>query len=107
METQYAFNKYEQALAFGRKVEIIGRFMEWGLENQQLVLAADLTDAWTPKQRDKFFKDWQNDMALQQINDEFDLTHQWPTQDKSFISDWQDDDVLLVSWPEQIYRPYK
>ena len=53
-----------------------------------------------PSERDQFLKYWQNDATLRQVNDDqsalFDLTRQWPTEDREiFYRDWQDDDALL------------
>ncbi len=36
-------------------MEIFLRIKEWRLENEQLGIVPDLTDAWTPEQRDRFF----------------------------------------------------
>ena len=40
--------------------------MEWRLENEQLGLAPDLTDTWTPMQRQRFLQDWQDDEIMLQ-----------------------------------------
>ena len=99
LEARYVFSEYEQALAFERKVDIVGRLLEWGLENQQLGLAPQLTDAWSPEQRQQFLLDWQNDRDLREISEDsvlHDVTRQWTVEDReSFYSDWQDDDALL------------
>ena len=43
LENLYVLNEYEQGLVFERKVEIISRVLEWGIENEQLGIAASLT----------------------------------------------------------------
>jgi hypothetical protein len=45
-------------------VEIISRLLEWGIENEQQGLTANLSDSWTPEQRQDFILDWNNDEAL-------------------------------------------
>ena len=40
---------------------------EWGMENERLGLVADLTDTWTPEQRERFLSNWQDDESLLQI----------------------------------------
>ena len=40
--------------------------MEWRLENEHLGLAPDLTDTWTPEQREAFLHQWNdNEVILQ------------------------------------------
>ena len=38
------------------------------MENEQLGLVANLSDTWTPEQRERFLLDWQNDVPLFQID---------------------------------------
>lgn len=101
LENLYVLNEFEQGLVFERKVEIISRLLEWGMENEQMGLAANLTDSWTPGQREKFLLDWNNDEPLVEMlaNEDsqlHDLTHQWPTEERErFYRDWQDDEPLL------------
>ena len=52
--SQSVLNETEQRLVFERQMEIFQRIMEWRLENEQLGLAPDLTDTWTPEQREAF-----------------------------------------------------
>ena len=40
---------------------------EWGMENERFGLVADLTDTWTPEQRERFLSSWQDDEPLLQI----------------------------------------
>ena len=69
LERLYLLNEYEQGLLFERKVEIMCRLAEWGMENQQLGLVANITDTWTPEQRERFLFHWQNDEPLFQIDE--------------------------------------
>ena len=68
LERLYMLSKYKQGLLFERKVEIICHTAEWGTENEQLGLVANLSDTWTPEQRERFLLDWQNDVPLFQID---------------------------------------
>ena len=49
LESLYVLNDQEQALIFERKVELIARSLEWGIENEQLGLVVNLMDSWTPE----------------------------------------------------------
>ena len=67
LENLYVLDEHEQELVFDKKVEIICRIAEWGMENERLGLVADLTDTWTPEQRERFVCNWQDDEPLLQI----------------------------------------
>ena len=67
LENLYVLNEHEQELVFERKVEMVSRMAEWGMENERLGLVADLTDTWTPEQRERFVCDWLDDEPLLQI----------------------------------------
>ena len=69
LERLYLLNEYEQGLVFERKVEIMCRLAEWEMENEQLGLVANISDTWTPEQRERFLFDWQNDEPLFQIDE--------------------------------------
>ena len=49
-------------------MEIFQWIRKWRIENVQLGLAPDLTDTWTPEQRKRFLRDWQDDEVLTQVN---------------------------------------
>ena len=66
--SQSVLNEMEQRLVFERQMEIFQRIMEWHLENEQLGLALDLTDTWTPEQREAFLRDWFDDQVILQTN---------------------------------------
>jgi hypothetical protein len=61
LERENTLNEAEQRLVFERQMEIFQRIREWRKENEQLGLVADLSDTWTPEQREAFMCDWQND----------------------------------------------
>ena len=91
-------NEYEQGLVFERKVEIIGRVLEWGMENEQLGITASLTDSWTAEQRRQFLHDWQNDepwLQSDRVELAANFTDSWtPEQRETFVMDWQNDEPL-------------
>ena len=57
LERGHTLNEAEQRLVFERQMEIFQRIREWRMENEQLGLVADLSDTWTPEQRDTFMCD--------------------------------------------------
>jgi hypothetical protein len=61
LEGLYVLNGNEQGLVYERKVEIVSRLLEWGMENEQQGLAANLSDSWTLKQRRSFLMEWNDD----------------------------------------------
>ena len=61
LENQSVFNESEKRLLFERKMEIFVRIRGWRLENERLGLIPELTDTWTPEQRERFLCDWGND----------------------------------------------
>ena len=67
LERLYLLNEVEQRILFERKLEIFRRITEWRVENEQLGLTADFTDTWTPEQRERFMREWQNDDPLLQM----------------------------------------
>ena len=78
------------------KVEIISRLLEWGIENEQQGLTANLSESWTPEQRQRFMFDWNDDEPSQQMMAIEDFTQHWsPEERESFLLDWSDDEPLL------------
>ena len=73
LENLYVFTEREQEMLLERKVEIVCRVAEWRIENERLGLVADLTDTWTPEQREMFLLDWNNDEPLLEMmaNEDF------------------------------------
>ena len=67
LENLYVLTEREQQTVFERKLEIVCRVAEWRIENERLGLVADLTDTWTPEQREMFLLDWNNDEPF--VND--------------------------------------
>ena len=74
--SQSVLNKMEQRLVFERQMEVFQRIMEWRLENEQLGLAPDLTDTWTPEQREAFLCDWFDDQVILQTNHGEERSHE-------------------------------
>jgi hypothetical protein len=92
----YVLSEAEQRLVYAKKVEIIGRLLEWGIENEQQGLTANLFDSWTSEQRQQFMFDWNDDEPLQQLMATEDFTQHWsPEERESFLLDWNDDEPLL------------
>ena len=58
----------EGELLYESRVELITRLCEWRYENEQLGLAVDISDSWTPEKRQQFLFDWQNDEPLLEID---------------------------------------
>ena len=61
LENLYVLTERDQEMVFKRKLEIVCRVAGWRMENERLGLVADLTDKWTPEQRERFLLDWNND----------------------------------------------
>ena len=51
---------------FERRMQIFLRIHQWREENERLGLAPDLT--WTPEQRERILRDWQNDEVFTETN---------------------------------------
>ena len=69
LEGLYVLNGNEQGLVYERKVEIVSRLLEWGMENEQQGLAANLSDSWTLKQRRSFLMEWNDDEPFRAVMD--------------------------------------
>ena len=41
---------------------------QWRAENQQLELSPEISDNWTPAQRERFLHDWNDDELILQAN---------------------------------------
>ena len=70
LQRMHTLTDQEQRLVFEKQMEIFQRIREWHLENEQLGLAPDLTDTWTPEQRERFLREWNNDEVILQANRE-------------------------------------
>ncbi len=68
LESQNVLNELEECLVFERKMEIFLRIKKWHLENEQLGIVPDLTDTWTPEQRQRFLCDWQDEELPMRMN---------------------------------------
>ena len=58
LESMYILNNVESELLYERRVELITRLCEWRYENEQLRLAVDISNSWTPEQRQQSLFDW-------------------------------------------------
>ena len=67
LESMYILNNVESELLYERRVELITGLCEWRYENEQMGLAMDISDSWTPEQRQQFLQDWQDDEPLLQV----------------------------------------
>ena len=67
-EAENVLTDEERRVLFERRMQIFLRIHQWLEENEGLGLAPDLTETWTPEQRERFLTDWQNDEVLPQIN---------------------------------------
>jgi hypothetical protein len=57
LESQNILYRLEERLLFEKRMEIFLRIKEWRLENERLGRVPDLTDTWTPEQRERFLRD--------------------------------------------------
>ena len=57
LESSNTLSEAEQRLVFEKKMEIFQRIREWRIENERLGPVADLSDTWTPEQRERFLYD--------------------------------------------------
>ena len=64
LENLYVLNERVQEMVFERKLEIVCRVAERRIENERLGHATNLTDTWTPEQRERFLLDWNVDRPL-------------------------------------------
>jgi hypothetical protein len=52
---------------YERRIEIVSRLLEWGTENEQQGLVANLSDSWTPEQRHSFLVEWNDDEPFRAV----------------------------------------
>ena len=64
---------------YERKVEIVSRLLEWGMENERQGLATNISDSWTPEQRCSFLMEWNDDEPLRLVLNEELLQQQRST----------------------------
>ena len=76
LESMYILNNVESELLYERRVELITRLCEWRYENEQMGLAMDISDSWTPEQREAFLRDWFDDQVILQTNHEEKRSHE-------------------------------
>ena len=58
LESQYVVREFEKSLVFEKKLELIGRLLEEGTQDEQLEFPANLTGPWTLEQRQQFELEW-------------------------------------------------
>ena len=68
LESMYILNNVESELLYERRVELITRWCKWRYENKQMGLAMDISDSWTPEQREAFLREWFDDQVILQAN---------------------------------------
>ena len=95
LERRYNLTDLERDLLF-EKIEIMSHLLRWEMENERYGIAANLTDSWTPEQRQSFMKDWRDDELLlhdDKVELASGLTDTWtPEQRRNFSTDWQNDE---------------
>ena len=64
LEKKFSFNEHEKTLIFEKRISILGRLMQWGVENEAMGLVGSISDSWTPEQRQQFIEDWMDDEPL-------------------------------------------
>ena len=64
LEKKFSFNENEKTLIFEQRISILGRLMQWGVENEAMGLLGSISDSWTPEQRQQFIEDWMDDEPL-------------------------------------------
>ena len=64
LEKKFSFNEHEKTLIFEQRISILGRLMQWGVENEAMGLVGSISDSWTPEQRQQFIEDWMDDEPL-------------------------------------------
>ena len=76
LESMYILNNVESELLYERRVELITRLCEWRYENEQMGLAMDISDSWTPVQREAFLREWFDDQVILQTNQGVKRSHE-------------------------------
>ena len=68
LQRMHTLTDQEQRLVFERQMEIFQRIAEWRMENERMGLVPDISDTWTPEQREAFLHDWFDDHVILQAN---------------------------------------
>ena len=58
LESQYVVREFEKSLVFEKKLELIGRLLEEGTQDEQLEFPTNLTGPWALEQRQQFELEW-------------------------------------------------
>ena len=64
LEKKFSFNEHEKTLIFEKRISILGRLMQWDVENEAMGLVGSISDSWTPEQRQQFIEDCMDDEPL-------------------------------------------
>ena len=76
LQRMHTLTDQEQRLVFERQMEIFQRIAEWRMENERMGLVPDISDTWTPEQREAFLRDWFDDHVILQANHEEKRSHE-------------------------------
>ena len=68
LERTHLLNEEEQRLVFERRLCMFLRIHQWREENERLSLEPAISDFWTPEERERLLRDWQDDEVLNQIS---------------------------------------
>ena len=68
LQRMHALTEQEQRLVFERQMGIFQRIAEWRMENERMGLVPDISDTWTPEQREAFLRDWFDDQVISQTS---------------------------------------
>ena len=68
LQRMHTLTEQEQRLVFQRQMEIFQRIPEWRMENERMGLVPDISDTWTPEQREAFLRDWFDDQVVLQTS---------------------------------------
>ena len=117
LESMYILNNVESELLYERKVELITRLCEWRYKNEQMGLAMDISDSWTPEQREAFLRDWFDDQVIlqtnhgekrshEEINEGASTSQMGRGQKRSYDEMLDDDEPLQVGRGKDDERPF-
>ena len=93
----------QRRVLFERRMQIFLRIHQWREENERLGLAPDLTDTWTPEQREQFLRDWQDDEVL---NHGEKRTHEEMSDEPSTSQTGRGDDHERPFYVESVRQVY-
>ncbi len=85
-------------------MEILQRVREWHLENKRSGIVSNLTDTWTPEQRERFLREWRDDEILRhgQKRPYEEMDSEEPQVGRGQDDDDDDDNGLFVKETSQV-----